>query len=123
MKKLLLLFLGVFVLVGVGCKNDIQKSVNQTLGVDAFNTKEKAQKDIAEAKAKELFAQKANKEKNLSNGPCLAEEIIADWSVDIAHNPRIAVDDLLSNQCQNIRNGKTHHFVELDINGNVINVK
>jgi len=40
------------------------------------------------SKAKELFAQKANQEIDLSSGPCLAEEIMPDWSVDIVHNPR-----------------------------------
>lgn len=123
MKKFLLLFLGVFVLMGVGCKNSIENSVNQTLGLDAVNIEQKAQKDIAEAKAKELFSQKANQGIDLNNGPCLAEEIIPDWSVDVAHNPRLKIDDQIENQCQNFRNGKTHHFIELDVNGKVINVK
>lgn len=123
MKKFLLLFLGMFVLLGVGCKSEIQNTVNQSLGIDALNTEQKLQKDIAESKAKELFAQKANQEIDLSSGPCLAEEIIVDWSVDIIHNPRTAIDNKPENQCQNILNGKTHHFVELDLNGNVIQIK
>lgn len=123
MKKLLFLFLGIFVLLGAGCKNDIQKTVNQSLGVEALNTEQKLQKDIAESKAKELFAQKVNQEIDLSSGPCLAEEIIADWSVDIVHNPRIVVDDQSENQCKNFVSGKTHHFVEIDLSGNIINVR
>ncbi|MFA6296425.1 MAG: hypothetical protein WC663_03660 [Patescibacteria group bacterium] len=122
MKKFLLLFFGIFILMGAGCKNDIQKTANQTFGLEALNTEQKLQKDLAESKAKELFAQKANQDLDLSTGPCLAEEIITDWSVDIVHNPRTAVDEKSENQCQNYINGKTHHFVELDLNGDIVNV-
>jgi len=123
MKKFLILFFGMFVILGAGYKNDIQNTVNQSLGIEALNTEQKLQKDIAESKAKELFAQKANQEIDLSSGPCLAEEIIADWSVDIVHNPRVALDNKPEYQCKNFISGKTHHFVEMDINGNVIKIQ
>lgn len=58
--------------------------------------------------------------KKLANGPCLAGEIIPDWSADIAHQPRIATDDDPRNQCTEYREGKTHHFVELDEDGNFL---
>ena len=59
---------------------------------------------------------------DLSNGPCLAEQLqnFPDWSVDVAHNPRQSIDDQPANQCQAYRQGKTHHFVELDPDGNLI---
>ena len=47
-------------------------------------------------------------------------EKLPDWSVDVAHDPREDVDNQSSNQCQAYRQGKTHHFVELDPNGNLI---
>jgi hypothetical protein len=39
---------------------------------------------------------------------------------DIAHDPRLPLDDDPANQCQRYRNGEAHHFVELDENGQLI---
>jgi hypothetical protein len=41
-------------------------------------------------------------------------------SADIAHYPRLAIDDDPANQCAAYRDGTTHHFVELDPEGNLI---
>lgn len=62
---------------------------------------------------------------DLERGPCIAEELTAvpGWSVDIAHDPRQPVDEDPFNQCQLFRRGKTHHFVELDPDGELIRVK
>jgi hypothetical protein len=59
-------------------------------------------------------------EEDLSAGPCLSNNLIPDWVADIAHNPRQAVDDLPANQCSAYREGQAHHFVELDLDGNLI---
>jgi hypothetical protein len=60
------------------------------------------------------------------NGPCLSDDNpnwnISDWVCDVAHSPRKAVDDLAENQCSAFREGKAHHFVEVDINCNLIKV-
>ncbi|MEE9323570.1 MAG: hypothetical protein V3U72_03415 [Candidatus Aenigmarchaeota archaeon] len=56
----------------------------------------------------------------LSDGPCLSDTqgggnwIIEDWVCDVAHDPREPVDNLPENQCQEFREGKAHHFVEVD---------
>jgi hypothetical protein len=71
-------------------------------------------------RAKELFRQKKAAGVDFSKGPCLSEEIIADWCVDIAHDPRHPEDDHPENQCRSYRDGRVHHFVELDPDGNVI---
>lgn len=70
--------------------------------------------------AKELYEKEKENIANLEKGPCLAQEIIPDWSADIAHQPRQAVDDDPANQCQAFREGKTHHFLELDPDGNFL---
>jgi hypothetical protein len=77
-------------------------------------------RDEAVRKAKELFAQKQREGMDFSSGPCLSEEIIPDWCVDVAHDPRQPVDDEPANQCRSYGDGRVHHFVELDPNGNVI---
>jgi len=62
---------------------------------------------------------KSSKE-NLSNGPCLSNEIIPNWVCDVAHSPRQAVDNLAENQCSAYREGLAKHFVEVDTNCNLI---
>jgi hypothetical protein len=58
-----------------------------------------------------------------SNGPCLTNEIYAGWVCDIAHNPRLAVDDLEENQCANFLSGEATHFVEVTPTCEVIRVQ
>lgn len=80
-------------------------------------------KNLAIIKCKELcqFELSAGSA-DFNTGPCLAEEIIPDWSCDLAHSPRQAVDDDPANQCASFRQGVTHHFVELDGNCSRIEV-
>ena len=42
------------------------------------------------------------------------------WVADIAHDPRLPVDDEAENQCEAYRNGTADHFVELDPDGDYI---
>jgi hypothetical protein len=72
--------------------------------------------------AQRVYQQAKARGTDFSNGPCIAEQLpdLPDWSVDVAHNPRQSIDDQPSNQCQAYRQGKTHHFVELDPDGNFI---
>ncbi|MBU4246342.1 MAG: hypothetical protein KKE71_04825 [Nanoarchaeota archaeon] len=62
------------------------------------------------------------REQNLSDGPCLLNpaKSATDWVCDIAHNPRLPIDDLPENQCSAYREGKAKHFVELDKNCELI---
>lgn len=71
-------------------------------------------------KAKSVFEQTRTEGVDLRDGPCLAEELLPNWSFDIAHSPREAVDEAETNQCQNYRSGKTKHVVEFDVEGNLI---
>jgi hypothetical protein len=76
--------------------------------------------DEAIRKAQELYARKRDEGMDFGDGPCLAEEIIPDWCADVAHSPRQAVDDEPRNQCASYREGRVHHFVELDPDGQLI---
>ena len=77
-------------------------------------------RDLAINKALEVFKQKQAEGMDFSNGPCLSEEIVPDWCADVAHNPRQPVDNRPENQCRSYREGRVHHFVELDPEGNLI---
>ncbi len=62
---------------------------------------------------------------DLSNGPCISDIYSDlwhhnDWVCDVAHYPRQNIDNLPENQCQQYRQGKAHHFVEVDENCNLI---
>lgn len=62
-----------------------------------------------------------NKNADISAGPCLSNEVIPDWVCDVAHKIRMPVDDRPENQCSAF--GKTaSHFVEVDLNCDVIRV-
>jgi hypothetical protein len=77
-------------------------------------------RDRAIRLAIELYEDVRAQGMDLSDGPCLAEEIIPDWAVDIAHSPRQPVDNLPQNQCRSWRERRVRHFVELDPDGNVM---
>jgi len=72
--------------------------------------------------AKKLYQEDKAKGLDFSNGPCLTNKLVDDWVVDVAHNPRQPIDNLPENQCADFRQGKAHHFVELDPNGELIRV-
>jgi len=58
-----------------------------------------------------------------SNGPCLSDQFgfdVKGWACDIAHNPRIALDNDPLNQCKSYLNGETNRFVEVDENCAII---
>jgi len=114
-----------FILLSVmlcGCQKTGQEFTNAVTGVDAVNKKMQADRDLAIVQAKNLYQQAIIAETDLSNGPCLSNDLITDWVADIVHNPRQSVDDLPENQCSAYLNGEKHHFVELDLAGNVIRI-
>ena len=80
-------------------------------------------REQAIAEAQRVYAEKRAEGVDFTDGPCIAEEVIDDWAVDIAHDPRQEVDDRPENQCQSYRDGDTHHFVELDPDGNLIRAR
>lgn len=114
-------------LIASGCGEQANQATQQTVdtltGLDQVQTGQKAEKDLAVAQCQTLWQQKFSRGEDLSAGPCLADVITTDWSCDVAHSPRTAVDDQPANQCAAYRNGETHHFVELDTSGKLINAQ
>lgn len=83
----------------------------------------KTEIDSAINQAKLLYRQKKERGEDLSNGPCLSNALMPSWVADIAHNPRLSIDDLHENQCAAYFEGKAKHLVELDTEGNLIKIK
>jgi hypothetical protein len=73
------------------------------------------EKDRATAACIELCQSSLSNGQDLTNGPCLSNEIISNWVCDVAHSPREAVDNLAENQCSAYREGLAKHFVEINI--------
>ncbi len=66
-----------------------------------------------------LYIAKKQAGTDFASGPCLGK-VASDWVVDIAHNPRQAIDNKKENQCEDFINGSAHHFIELDPDGKLI---
>ena len=84
---------------------------------------DEAEKDAAIAAARVAYENARLEGTDFSRGPCIADplpEPTADWVVDVAHEPRRALDERPENQCSAYRSGKAEHFVELDPEGNLI---
>lgn len=78
--------------------------------------------DSAVNQAKKVYQQKKDQGIDFTNGPCLTNDLLPDWVVDIVHNPRQTIDNLPENQCAAFTEGRSKHFVELDPEGNVVRV-
>jgi hypothetical protein len=78
------------------------------------------EKAVDEAQA--AFQQVQASGQDLSAGPCISESLpgLADWVADVAHDPRESVDDDPANQCRRYRAGDAQHFVELNVDGQLI---
>ena len=68
--------------------------------------------------AKKLYTQYKAAGGSFASGPCLANG--KEWAVDVAHNPRLPIDDDPSYQCSSYTSGQAKYFVELDIEVNVL---
>lgn len=73
--------------------------------------------------AKKIYERKKEEGWDFLNGPCLSNNLLGEWVVDVAHNPREAIDDLPENQCTAFLTGQAIHFIELDSNGELIRLK
>ncbi len=83
----------------------------------------KSEIDSAVNQAQHVYRQTKLSGGDFSNGSCLSNALMPDWVADIAHSPRLPIDDLPENQCSAYLEGRAKHFVELDVDGNLIRAK
>lgn len=81
------------------------------------------QADVAINQAQNIFNLKNQRQEILDNGPCLSNALLPGWVADVVHSPRQPIDDLPENQCSSFISGEANHFVELDLEGNLVRVK
>lgn len=79
--------------------------------------------DQAVRQAKKVYEDKKALGIDFSSGPCLTNDLMPDYVLDLVHNPRQAVDDLPQNQCQAYIEGRARHFVEMDLDGNIAQIQ
>ncbi|MBU1036518.1 hypothetical protein KKF32_00600 [Patescibacteria group bacterium] len=123
--KLVILILIFTVIIVGGCapSNDQQNKIDVSkLNMDL-------ERQIALTKAQILFNQAKADDLDMSQGPCLSNELYGNpeypetmWVLDIAHNPRQEIDNLPENQCSAFREGKAKHFIEMDTDGEIIKI-
>jgi hypothetical protein len=58
----------------------------------------------------------------LESAPCLAEELVPGWSLDVVHIPRIEEDEFPENSCISFLNGDTERLIEYDTLGDFIGI-
>lgn len=69
-----------------------------------------------------LYEQKKAEEMEFSS-QCLGTiEDDVKYVVDIVHVPRNSEDNKQENQCEDYRNGKVSHFIELDKDGSIVRI-
>lgn len=73
--------------------------------------------------AQTIYNTKKEQGLDLSSGPCLTDQLIGGWVVDVAHQPRQAIDDLPENLCPSYVAGDPVQMIELDLDGNLIRLK
>ncbi|MDP3948208.1 MAG: hypothetical protein Q8P87_00690 [bacterium] len=116
MPKLTLLIISLIVIILTGLATVFLNSGGQ-------KSTPKSEIDTAVNQAAHLYRQEKERGRDLSSGPCLSDDLLPGWVVDIAHSPRLSVDDLPGNQCPAYREGRAKHFVELDQDGNLIRAR
>ncbi len=79
--------------------------------------------DTAINQSRYIYQLRKSQNADFTSGPCLSNALIPDWVLDIAHSPRQPIDDRPANQCSALLEGKAHHFVELDPDGNLIRAR
>lgn len=79
--------------------------------------------DAAVREAEALFKRRSAEGMDISTGPCLTNDLMQGWVVDVVHSPRQKVDDQPENQCAAFIEGRATHFVELDTEGNLVRVR
>lgn len=82
-----------------------------------------AELDQIVSQAQYLYRDSKRLKVNLDVGPCITNSLKPDWVVDLVHEPRLPLDDLPENQCQAYVEGQAKHFVELDLDGNLVRVR
>ena len=127
MKKLYWILIGIIILVVViflvRSPEDSwikdEKGVYVKHGVPAETPDYVKEQQDAVLCASGLYAQKKVGGMEFSS-QCLG--VCGNYVVDIVHVPRNEEDNKVENQCQDYREGKVEHFIEIDKDGSIVRI-
>lgn len=121
--KLLILVLSVIAVVSLAIVYVHEFNPFNTAIKGKYKPGLSTQIDTMVGRAQKLYKDRKALGIDFTTGPCLTNDLAQDWVADIAHNPRERSDNLAENQCPAFLEGRAKHYVELDIEGEVIKVK
>jgi len=121
-----LLFLTIILAVGIGIAyymnvSVVRNQMDEIISISEQKINElKGHRANAIRQARKLLDEKLKSGYDLENRPCLAEEIVPGWAIDIVHQPIEEVDMLEINQCQSYLEGKVENIILMDEFGHQI---
>jgi len=121
--KIIVIAIILIVLVFIGLMFFLDVKPVSKSSVPALEQEIKDEQQKMIERAQQLFINKKNAGIDMDSAPCLTNNLAPGWVVDVAHNPRQAIDNYPENQCSDYREGKAEHFIELDTLGNLIKIK
>ncbi|MBU1164062.1 hypothetical protein KKA15_00695 [Patescibacteria group bacterium] len=124
MKKLLLLTIIIAIVIGVAYYKNV-KIVRESMDKIIASSEEKlddfkSNKANAIREGRKMLDEKLISGFDLEKRPCLAEEIVPNWAIDIVHNPLEDVDSEAENQCQSYLEGRVENIILMDEYGHQI---
>ena len=90
------------------------------IGITIIIAEIRGHKTNALRQARTLLDQKLKSGYDLDTRPCLAEEIVPGWAIDLVHQPIEEVDKLPQNQCQKYISGEVENIILFDEFGHQI---
>lgn len=118
--QVFIIFMGILVAILVAAYITYTQSPKTTTG---YRPGVWPEADKAVHQAQNLYLIRKEAEVDFSSGPCLSNDLIPGWVADIVHNPRQDIDNSLQNQCPAFLEGRAKHFIELDLEGNLVRVR
>lgn len=118
LSRSVLVVLVLMVILGASAVIYIKNSNNSTYKPGIW-----PEADQAVAQAQYVYNQAKERGMDFKSGPCLSNALIPGWVLDLVHSPREAMDNLPENQCKAYLEGSAKHFVEMDLQGNLVRVK
>jgi hypothetical protein len=115
-----LIVLGVIAIIAVGYTMFILFGQRSSPLFQGSQKIESAQADAIRT-SKKTYKEKKDQKVDMEASPCLSEDMGNGYALDIAHNPRLSIDE--QNQCNSYKSGTVKHFVEMTPDGSILRIE
>ncbi|MFZ5392538.1 MAG: hypothetical protein ACOZAR_05140 [Patescibacteria group bacterium] len=120
-KKIIISFISVFLMTGLsGCWLLDFNARMAMRAIPGFEHND----EVLLNEARSFFFEKkaAYSAADWVQGPCLGK-MNDEWVVDVVHNPRLPLDNDQANQCPDYYNKIVAHYILIDMDGKVVEMK